>query len=213
MDKNRDLLPWVLGGLSIAAVAIGLAVVSTNSGASLVLRMHGHTTAGALPAIVPVPSIAPAHASAPAMQTAQTAQTAQTVTVPPTEFPQMQIATPAMEPSDKVWECTINGQKSFSDTPCGGKSIVREIGPINRMDSAPILPRTRSYEPEPSYQPDDTYPSAADGEQAGDSEQQLTDNSYPAYPVYIAVPSRGHRRPNHAHRPHNHDHGPRVQSK
>ncbi|HEY5264396.1 MAG TPA: hypothetical protein VIJ37_05340 [Steroidobacteraceae bacterium] len=199
MDKHSDLLPWILGGLSIATVAIGLAVGS--------MRTHSQTTVGAAPASAPTPSVVPAHASAPFLQAAQTAQA---VAVPPTVVPQMQqIAAPAMESSDKVWECTINGQKSFSDTPCGGNSIVRDIGPINRMDSAPILPLTRSYAPEPSYQPDDTYPNATDGEQAGDSEQQPVDNSYP---VYIAVPSRGHRRPNHAHRPHNHDHGPRVQT-
>jgi hypothetical protein len=30
MDKDRDLLPWIFGGLSMAAVAIAITVGSTN---------------------------------------------------------------------------------------------------------------------------------------------------------------------------------------
>jgi hypothetical protein len=48
MDKDSDLLPWILGGLSIASVAIAIAVGSTNRTAPKNLQAPSQSTAQAL---------------------------------------------------------------------------------------------------------------------------------------------------------------------
>lgn len=211
MDEDRDLLPWVLGTLSIAAVAVGIAAVSSNGVARRVLPTHDRTTNRVLPVISPNPPV-PSPAPTPRVSAPTPPVPAPTQAVPALRtlaVPQMQVAASAMEPGGKVWECSVNGQRSFSDYPCGDKAIVREIGPINRMDSTPVSALTRSYESEPSHQPEYFYPSADESEQASGSEQQPSDGSYP---VYVGIPFRRHARPNHAHRP-RHDGGPRARMK
>jgi hypothetical protein len=116
---------------------------------------------------------------------------------------QIQTAAPPTEPTGRVWQCTINGQKTFSDVPCGDKASVREIGPINRMDPSPVLSQTPSYGRQESYQPEYSYPGEQPDSNAG--EQPLAGNSYP---VFIGIPIHERRRPDHAHRPHEHNRGP-----
>jgi hypothetical protein len=98
-------------------------------------------------------------------------------------------------PSSQIWECTTNGQRTFSDKPCGGKSSLRELSPINGMDPTPILPPTRSYQPQLDYPPEYSDPST----------QESAESSYP---VLIAIPVNARRPPDHAHRPYKHAHGP-----
>jgi len=116
---------------------------------------------------------------------------------------QIQTAAPPTQPTSQIWQCTINGQKTFSDAPCGDKSSVRELGPINRMDPSPVLSHAPSYGRDANYQPEYSYP----GEQADSNaaEQQLAGNSYP---VFVGIPIHERRRPEHAHRPHEHNRGP-----
>jgi hypothetical protein len=203
MDEDRDLLPWIFGGLSMATVAIALTVASSNgtvpnkSQAPTQTTAHISTDAQALllpeAKALPKAVVALPEAGLPAAPTS----------APTFAAAQMQTTAPPMESTSQIWECTINGQKTFSDNPCGGKSSLREIGPINRMDPTPIIPYARSYASESSYRPEYSYP----GEQ-GDSnpgEQQFAANSYP---VFIGVPFHEHRRPDHAHRPHDHYRGP-----
>jgi hypothetical protein len=127
---------------------------------------------------------------------------------------QIHRVTPPIEQHRQIWECTINGQKTFSDYPCGDKASLHEIGPINIMDPTPILPH--SYVPESSGQPGYSDPSL----QADyyPSEQQSADNSYPvddSYPVFVGDPVGERRRPDHEerkrsdqkHRPQSHHRG------
>jgi hypothetical protein len=129
---------------------------------------------------------------------------------------QNQRVTPPIEQHRQIWECTINGQKTFSDHRCGDKASLREIGPINIMDSTPILSHSRSNVSESSGQPRDSDPS-----QQADlypSEQQSADNSFAvddAYPVFLGNSSGEHSRSDHEkrrrsdreHRPQSHDRG------
>ena len=188
MHKDRDLLPWILGGLSMAAVAVAITVGSTNGIAPKNSQTPSQTTARTLPEAeaLPQPKATTALAPAPTLAAAQ-----------------IQPVTPPMQPNGQVWECTINGQKTFSDNPCGYKSSLREIGPINRMDPTPVIPHARSYAPESNYQPAHSYP----GEQVDSNpgEQQFADNSYP---VFVGIPFQEHRRHDHAHRPHGDYRGP-----
>jgi hypothetical protein len=114
----------------------------------------------------------------------------------------MQMAAPTMQSTGRVWECTINGQKTFSDAPCGDRASVREIGPINRMDPSPIVSYARPYGREANDQPENSYP----GEQPDtNAEQPFAGNPYP---VFVGIPIHEHARPNHEHRPHRHNRGP-----
>jgi hypothetical protein len=174
MDKDSDLLPWILGGLSIATVAIAIAVGSTNRTAPKKLQAPIQTIAQALPEASALTEAAPA---------------------PLLAAEQMQTTARSIPPGGQIWECTTNGQRTFSNNPCGDKSSLHEVGPINGMDPTPILPPSRSYEPQSSYPPEYSYPST----------QESADSSYPAL---VAIPFNERRRPEHAHRPHKHDRGP-----
>lgn len=44
---------------------------------------------------------------------------------------------PPKLPTGEVWECQNNGQRIFSDVPCDGRSTIREVSPINRMQRQP----------------------------------------------------------------------------
>jgi hypothetical protein len=185
MDKDKDLLPWIFGGLSMATVAIAITVGSTNRTSprnSLAPRQPiAYTLPEAKVTTAPVPTPAPAPTLAAA---------------------QIQTVTPPKESNSQIWECTINGQKTFSDSPCGGQSSVRELGPINRMDPTPILPHARSYVPE-STQPEYSYQGDQEGSNPG--EQQFANNSYP---VFVGFPVHEPRRLEHGHRPHGRYRGP-----
>jgi hypothetical protein len=174
MDKDRDLLPWIFGGLSMATVAIAIIVGSNNRPAPKNSPTSSPATAYALP---PAP--------------AETVPVAMPVLVPvqALEAAQLQTVTPPMEQSSQIWECAINGQRTFSDRRCGEKPSVRKIGPINTMDPTPIFRSNPSYERQSSYITE--YPEP--------SEQQLADNSYP---VYVGVPYHERRRPDRAHPSH-----------
>jgi hypothetical protein len=185
MDKDRDLLPWILGGLLIATVAVAIAVHSTNRIAPAHSQAVSQAIHGASAATGLTPASAPAAAprpDAPAPPAASSSQV-QAVNLPPP----MQ--------AGQIWECRINGQRAFSSSPCGPESAVRQVGPINRMDSTPVLQQTRSYEAESSYRAPYPYPS--EPEDANPTE--LADN---AYPVFVGIPFQEHRRPDHARRPH-----------
>jgi hypothetical protein len=183
MYKDRDLLPWILGGLSMATVAIAITVGSDNATA---------------PKRTPAPSQASAYALPPAP--AETVPAPVPEPAPTLAAARIQTVTPAIERSSQIWECTINGQKTFSDNPCGDKSSLHKIGPINTMDPTPIFRSTPSYEPQSSYAPEPQSSYAPD--YAYPSEQQFADNSYP---VYVGIPFHEHRRPDRAH--HSHDRG------
>ena len=55
-------------------------------------------------------------------------------------------------PQGSVWECVLNGQRTFSDAPCGARPVIRQLNPVNTMESSPAF----SYD---SY--DSAYAAAA----------------------------------------------------
>jgi hypothetical protein len=104
-------------------------------------------------------------------------------------------AAPPTAPSSQIWECTTNGQRTFSDKPCGVKSSLRELNPINGMDPTPILPPARSYQP----------PFVDPPEYSNPGTQESAENSYP---VLVAFPYNARRPHERSHRPHQHGHRP-----
>ncbi|SRR5258706_1835006 len=196
MDKGRALRRWLLGGLSMATFAIAISVGWAKGIAPNNSPAPSETTAHMLPDAEVTTKPTPAPSS--------TAAQNRPVTVP---------TAPNGEPTRKIWECTLNGVKTFSDNPCGDKSSLFEVGPINRMDPTPVVPQSRSYVPESSVQPNYSYPS----QQADSytSDQQSADDSYPtdsSYPVFLGVPIGERERSDHEHRPYSrpqsHNRGP-----
>ena len=187
MDNDRDLLPWILGGVLFATIAIAIAVGSTDRIASANSHPVGQGTVRASATTMVTPASPPAPTP--------------DVSAPPAPpAPQVQaVNLPAAVPAGAIWECRINGQRAFSSSPCGDKSAVRQIGPVNRMDSVPIFQQTRSFEPESGDRPPDPYPYPYPSEPQDANPGEYADNSYP---VFLGFPPREHRRPDHTHRPH-----------
>jgi hypothetical protein len=188
----------------MATVAIAISVGWAKGIAPNNSPAPSQTAAHLLPDAESTTASAPAPAPAPTLTVAQIRQ------VPPP-------IAPNSEPNRQIWECTINGLKTFSDNPCGEKSTLREIGPINRMDPTPILPPSRSYVRESSAQPNYSYPSepqSADNSYPADNAYPA-DNSYPAdslYPVFVGIPFDGRRRHDHEKRGRSdHEHRPYSQ--
>jgi hypothetical protein len=173
MDNDRDLLPWIMGGLSMASVALAVTLASSHRTAPVNVQAATQPTAHLLPSL-PTEN-APAPAPPPS------ATPAATTLPPPT------VEAPA--PTNQIWECTINGQRTFANHPCGGNSSLREFGPLNTMQATPLLPPARSYEPQSGYSAQYDYP----------------DPQYPAdasYPIMVANPFIERRRPDHWRPPH-----------
>jgi hypothetical protein len=183
MGKEGDHLPWILGGLLLAAAAIAVAIGSNNRAA---------------PENLPPPSIPGRSTAVELPQPAAVAVAAAEPTMPVTQIPaeSAPMAVP-MPPSGQIWECTTNGQRTFSNNPCGERSSLREVGPINTMEATPILPPTRIYQAQSGYAPD-----------SDPGQQEFVDNSYPEVvpvPVYARI---AHVRPPHNHRPYEQGRGP-----
>jgi hypothetical protein len=127
-SADRDIFPWVLGGLLI--VLVGIVIGYTSSKQSN------------LPASVPriQSSVAPlpTQVARPSTVTARNSGA----------------ATPVPR---RVWECAVNGHRTFSDSPCGTTSTIRQLSETNRMDPTPVPPPVTYYNPpSPSYAPNYT---------------------------------------------------------
>jgi hypothetical protein len=142
-NEERDLLPWILSALLAVFAAFAIAVGTRQPGAAPNLHAPGRpATARAAPVSDPMP--------APVMRSSA-------VTVPPIEAPKL-----ATLPAGQIWECTGNGQRTFSNSPCGPNASIRQLNALNTMQASPIL-ASPWYEPAPPDAPnytDDNAPSS-----------------------------------------------------
>jgi hypothetical protein len=126
-SADSDLFPWIVSGLLIVLVAVAISFASSDQSGR--------------PASVPPNQSAvplPAEFSRPPTLTARNS------------------GQPAPAPR-RVWECMVNGQRTFSDLPCGTTSTIRQLSEINRMDPTPAAPSVTYYNPpSPSYAPNDS---------------------------------------------------------
>lgn len=187
MIRENNLLPWIMGGLSLAAIAVAVTVSSTIGSASRKLPTPVPAAVSApaqalLPAAAPISVLPPAPAPVPA-------------TAPPADptlaLDPVQPAGAPMASENQIWECTTNGQRTFSDKPCGSNATLREMNPLNVMSPAPRSPPTYPYPPESGNAPDYYYPDGPDGQDVVSS----------SYPVVVGYPYAVHRRPEHPQRP------------
>jgi hypothetical protein len=212
MTEDRDLLPWILGALSMAAVAMAVAIGMTGRTTSA----HASSqTTSAPPALATAElnpkmqnSAAPAGSapvsSAPASTSpASTASSsaAQAYPEPPSaqgvSAAQAQPALTQNAAGNQIWECTTNGVKTFSNTRCGSAAVLREVGPINVMEASPASnvhwygagPNDAGDYYDPSYDPNPPQPA---------------DNSYP---VVVGIPYLERRRLERSRQAAHHDQG------
>jgi hypothetical protein len=189
MNKQRDLLPWILGGLSAATIAVAFAAVSTHRGAS---------TAPASPVaaapVVAQPAVLPpvATQALPPPSTAQVSAPAPVLDAVPDSA-----TMPAQPQAGQIWECTTKGVKTFSNNPCGEKSTLLDVSPINTMSATPAVHYAHAYGPEPRYQSYPEQGAPADEEQYSDDYGSEAGGS--SYTVIQGLVAR--RRPEHSHRP------------
>jgi hypothetical protein len=100
-------------------------------------------------------------------------------------------------PPGQVWQCTIDGQKTFSDKRCGVGASVRQLNEVNRMAPTPVS-NIHFYGGAPAY-------SQAAGSMPGGQEGVIpyaADEIYSSPPVIVV-----HRRPVHTPAPRSHPHG------
>ena len=192
MSKERNLLPWVLGALSAAAVAVAITAVSSTKTAP-----PAPTPIVVAEQAAPVPFQTPAPAPATADAVAAPVPQADP---PPQQSPmQAQVAPESPAPGGQIWECTTKGVKTFSNNPCGDKSTLREVGPINTMNPTPVVHYARAYAPETRYAP--AYPdsdSSTDQEQYSDPvSAESGGNSYTIVQGVGFVARRRPERPHH----------------
>ncbi len=152
MNKDRDLLPWILGGLIMSALPFTIAMSSSGGTAPGNLPTAGQSTAP--------DTCRRTNPRACARTLARPCRSrsckAELLLACRPRRRKLRLLRPSQ--TVKIWQCTINGQKTFSDNPCGAKSSRVELGPVNTMEATPVYPLTRSYEP--NYRPEYPYPSS-----------------------------------------------------
>ncbi len=185
MNKERDLLPWVFGGLAAAAIAVAFAAVSTHRDVPISAARAGAAPAPAAATSVPAAAIAPAD-SPPAQSNA--------APVPPAALARATVE--PQIPTGQIYQCITQGVKTFSNNPCGEKSTLLEVGPINTMNATPVTHYSGSYQAPPRYAAG--YP---DQSAQPDTEEYPNPYSTDSGENSYAIVGLARRRPERMHRP------------
>jgi hypothetical protein len=199
MNKERDLLPWILGALSIAMVAVAIALASTKAVAPVLQPSVAAVQAASPSVLLPSPAPATASAALPEPAPAPPAPAAAQVQAQAAETP------PVV--SGQIWECTTNGLKTFSNNPCGDKASLREVGPINTMNPTPVIHYARSSGPDPRYAPAPQYDQNAYADDVN-SDPGASDFTGNSYTIIQGIAFAPRRRPEHPHHGDHSDHPP-----
>jgi hypothetical protein len=204
MNKERDLLPWIIGGLSATAAAVAFTAISTNRTASQNLPP------ALLVASQPLSSAAPPISSAPASPPpVSAAPESAPLSAPVSEPDPAQVSAPAPQaavqpetPGGQIWVCTTKGVKTFSNNPCGEKSTLLDVGPINTMNATPMNRYPPGYGPAPRYAPAYNDPEEY-------SEQYAAETGATSYTIVQGLAFVPRRRVEHPHRlPYQQHHNP-----
>jgi hypothetical protein len=193
MNKERDLLPWLLGGLSTAAVALAITAVSSQrtvtpaAQPTAIVAMASPSSAKPAPAAIPAP-VSPPDAIT-SVRTANSSPNAATAAAAQSE------ARPG-----QIWACTTKGVKTFSNNPCGENASLLEVGPVNTMNPTMPVHYARTDPAQPRYAP--PYSDAgAEAYADDDSAQEGYENGANSYTIVQGVAVLPRRRPTH-HHPH-----------
>jgi hypothetical protein len=170
-DRDTDLFPWILSIGLLAAGAFSTVLIM----APPAVRVPR--------AIAAIPAMN-APAPPPALQVPLQALPA-TTPAALSDRPELALV------NNPIWQCEVNGQKIFSDSPCGAGASIRPLNETNRMNSTPIIPSS-AYAP---YEPPYTEPYSEDAQ------------SVPGNTVYVSRPVYWHRMPPRPARGHPEPHG------
>jgi hypothetical protein len=210
MNNQRALLPWILGGLSVATVAVVITVAFASKTVAPGLLPAGAATAQVTsapdsvsvpaPAAVAVEAAMPAAAAVPVMAApAMAAAPAVAETAPPPAAQAQPAAEPGLQ-TGQIWECMTNGVKTFSNNPCGEKSTLLEVRAINTMNPTPVVRYARANGPEPRYSPgyadQNNY-----SDQEVNGEQAPAETGVNSYAIVQGLAFLPRKRPEHPHRP------------
>jgi hypothetical protein len=102
-------------------------------------------------------------------------------------------------PAGEVWECLTNGERVFSDAPCGAQAAIHEIRSINTMNTGAAI--QVAQHPAWLPPPDAAYATAPAGQESSDDW-----NGVYGYPAAIGIAP--HRRHDIVARPHGHRSSP-----
>jgi hypothetical protein len=214
MNKQRDLLPWILGALSVATVAVVVAVASSGRTSTPGSHPAGAAVAQptSTPDLSPTPGpvpVAPAASMAPVPTPAvlSAASGPEPEAAPPPAAQGQATAEPVPQ-SGQIWQCMTNGVKTFSNNPCGEKSTLLELRAINTMNPTPVVRYARGYAPDPRNSPAYTEPNSYSDQDDVYGEQGAAEapgNSYAIVQGFAFLPRK---RPEHPHRPMHHHPGP-----
>lgn len=191
MNKERDLLPWIAGGLVAATAAVAFTVISNKTA----------TPASVVASQPPSPAVS-AHLDAPPAAPTAAALVSEPAAAQRQPPAVLQAAVEPEAQRQQIWECTTNGVKTFSNNPCGEKSKLLDIAPINTMSATPAIRYARGYAPEPRYATAYTDQAPADAEE--DSQAYGSDEPAISYAIVRGFGFVPRRRPEHHHRPPNH---------
>ena len=112
MEKERDLLPWILGGVLLTTVAAAVDFVATER------------PAAATPSATVVVAQSTPRSAVPPGGNALSA---------PIAVSAVSTTAAAPPPANQIWECNIGGRRVFADSPCGAHASIRELSPMNTM--------------------------------------------------------------------------------
>ena len=191
VDSQVDLLPWILGGLVTAAGAAALFVTVESP-------RHTRIAATAAPADPRFPPRRPRESRFPARDCC--AGTASEASLAPQPLAAGQPKSLPVLPAGEVWQCTVNGQLTFSDAPCGKDSSIRRLKETNVMDPSPSPLPNWAYE-----RPDAGYPAVPAEPPMPQSYDPESDND--DYAVNQFALANGRLRPGHERRRPHHDRG------
>jgi hypothetical protein len=112
-------------------------------------------------------------------------------------IPTVAAAKPVPLPAGQVWECMVNGQRTFSDVRCGTQSSIRQLSPVNVMDASFVTPSVRYGVYPTTYAPRPGPPPVADDDNSAD----VGNDAYWGPGVIVVNPRalRGHHAPHSSH--------------
>ncbi|HEY0748358.1 MAG TPA: DUF4124 domain-containing protein [Steroidobacteraceae bacterium] len=133
-------------------------------------------------------STSPTLSPPPAAASAPPAQAPESAPVPSQQA--------APKQSGEIWQCVTNGVRTFSNNPCGEKSSLVKVRPINTMAPPPVIRYTRANGPDSGYA--QRYADQDGYKDEDNSDQGFDDNSDSGVQGFAYVPLI---RADHSHRP------------
>jgi hypothetical protein len=174
MTQHPQAVHWILG--SLLAVSGAAAAALTSEPASAPVSPPGTSANETRLGAVSTPPATPAATATPAASLPGGTAPLPAATPPPagaaiggahSPLSATDARTPL--PPGQVWQCVIDGERIFSDAPCGAHASIRQLGELNVMDAPPVQSYAHAYPYAPTSAPAPPFaPVPADDSGYGD---------------------------------------------